>query len=656
MSVERFANASLASIPLAAWVMPLVAPWGLLLPISTALLAYLIWVNKKHSLTLLALITATLLAILFNILPLALGSSLIAVAVLVKAGSRYLNVAAAGMFLHTSAATNLLAFVSQWLASISLEAAGPALVGATIFTLTTWRRPLLNLSLISLILALAWLGNVIELMPDLAMALASAPLILVLIFANLRGLPFSPATVLVISFLALATWIATPPKKTGELYVALPQPSDAYEAMFFDQYSEALTIAGIDATVTSDLAQIPPRATVLIPWLTTPLLLNESNELGEEELGSRARELGWTVIFAGEHDGYGDNDTRAESIAGRKVFDRNLTVPPRNTDTSGPLRSPSIFPWPNDAILNRGASAIPPGISGRVLLTGDGWWTEPYRNDPTWTGDYVWREDDSGGRISLAVAHTDGAAIWVGVGDSSPFLNQQIIADARPLTWLISAASLYPLLAGDLLVLSIIFLLLFVNCKRPKPENYFWPKVGVAVSLVTIATLNLLAKPQPDPLHPGLILGESGFDERNFNVALANKPDLALSGWDLHRKERPITARYLSNNKYEVLFTHIHSEAVFGEVTLNNCWRLGALQVADGPYLMDAQACQVTGEVDILAGTREAAAILTIDQGESKLILVLDTAFLSAGAPQNNQDWLLETMSEFRQAPKQYMQ
>ena len=60
---------------------------------------------------------------------------------------------------------------------------------------------------------------------------------------------------------------------------------------------------------------------------------------------------------------------------------------------------------------------------------------------------------------------------------------------------------------------------------------------------------------------------------------------------------------------------------------------------------MDAQACQVEGDAEVLVGSQEAAAVLAFGKGQQRKILVLDTAFLSAGAPIANREWLLEAMS-----------
>jgi hypothetical protein len=331
-------------------------------------------------------------------------------------------------------------------------------------------------------------------------------------------------------------------------------------------------------------------------------------------------------------------------MAGRPLFARDLTVPPGNRDASGPLRGAGLVPWRNDALLNRGASVIPPGISGRVLLSGDGWWTEPHLGEWLWTGDYVWRAEDKGGRVVLAAAYEDGAARWVAVGDNSPFINRQIIADPRPMLTLLSMASLYPALLADSFALaSALLALVAVRRRRPRVAVLAAPALVGIVAVVCI--IALVTAPRPGPLQAALMLGESGFDERNFNVALAEEPRLALSGWVLRRKRAPISGNVGEEPGHEVIFAHVQGEAFFGATRLWDCWRLGSLQVQGGPYLMDAQACRVDEETEVLVGSRDSAAVISVGEGARKRILVLDTAFLSSRAPEVNRDWLLSTMA-----------
>jgi hypothetical protein len=59
---------------------------------------------------------------------------------------------------------------------------------------------------------------------------------------------------------------------------------------------------------------------------------------------------------------------------------------------------------------------------------------------------------------------------------------------------------------------------------------------------------------------------------------------------------------------------------------------------------MDAQACRVDGEAEILIGDRAGAAALRIPGPSGSWIVVLDRGFLAEAAPATNAAWLLRTV------------
>ena len=77
-------------------------------------------------------------------------------------------------------------------------------------------------------------------------------------------------------------------------------------------------------------------------------------------------------------------------------------------------------------------------------------------------------------------------------------------------------------------------------------------------------------------------------------------------------------------------------------VLFDQCRRLGALTTDEGPYLMDAQACRITGTSRVLIGSKGAAAAIAI--GET--IVILDTVFLGQKAPVSNSRWLLKEIGQ----------
>jgi hypothetical protein len=141
-------------------------------------------------------------------------------------------------------------------------------------------------------------------------------------------------------------------------------------------------------------------------------------------------------------------------------------------------------------------------------------------------------------------------------------------------------------------------------------------------------------------------VGESGFNERNFNVSLAEEPKLWNSGWVIRRTRKPVKGRVGLNSPREVLFLLVDDEVVIGSARLHGCHRLGSLPEEGGTVLMDAQACAVDGDAEILLGNRDSAAALAIREGDKTVIVVLDTAFLSQNAPIENRNSILRWMTE----------
>lgn len=339
MTIDRFLVSGLISIPFAAWALPLFAPWGLALPLVVVSFATTLAARNGNLFPTLLSSAAFLVAVVTGLLPVYLGSAIMAIAAALSFGSRHIPIAAAGMALHTSTAATLEASLAGLLAGLTLEAASPAIIGSITLAAVTWHRPIVAFVSIPICLAMAFAAETYGILPHLALTLAAIPLIVAVMVTGISQAPSSALVALVICIFPLITWTATPPRSINDLYVVLPQASDAYESQFFDNYKEALKIAEIEATVTANPSSIPSGAMVLLPWMTVPL----SGE-GVEHFGALARERGWTVVVAGEHDGYGDVDSRLEQMARRPLLVRNLTVPPRNANFSGPLRSASLVP------------------------------------------------------------------------------------------------------------------------------------------------------------------------------------------------------------------------------------------------------------------------------------------------------------------------
>lgn len=650
--IRRAGTALLAAVAVGAWALPLVAPWSALLPVVGGAAA-IVWAipGRPRQYWIAAAVVTCVLA-LIGIAPSAVAASGISAAALALRGRPAATVALVGLALQTTAAVTMESSLGEALAAWGVEAAGPPLLAAAALAVVgmglAW-APAVTAAISLLVASICEAGGIA---PEGAMALSALPVIAAAAWmaarADIQRLSIGIGGALMV--VALASWLATPPRSGSGVWVLLPDAPRSYEAQYFANYGKVLQFAGLDASVAHSPEEIADGATVLLPWLSAPLLGSEEND-GAARIGELARARGWTVIALGEHTGYGEVDRRAATMARRPLYRRDLTVPPRNGDTSGPLRAADASAWPQRAILNRGATVVAPALSGRVLLAGDGWWAEPDFGEWLWTGDYVWRPEDRGGRIALVASFDDENARWIAVGDNSPFINRQLTADPRPALRLVAMSTLVPAFELDAALGIIAAVLIFVVCVPRIVSTSNLLSAGAAVALAISAFAAARIGPATGPEWTAAYVGQTGFDERNFNIALAEQPDLALSGWTLKREPRPVSRSFERTAADEILFALVEDEAVFGEAHLSACWRLGSLTTEPGVRLMDAQVCHVDGNAEILLGSRDAAAAIAVEDGSVRRILILDAAFLSAGAPAGNRAWLLRQIGKERSAP-----
>jgi hypothetical protein len=439
--------------------------------------------------------------------------------------------------------------------------------------------------------------------------------------------------------ISVLTWLAVPPKGMDDIYVLLPQSEQAaqtYEAQFFENYAESLAFAGIKAQLVFDAESVPENATLLLPWLTAPLVDDETSAL--RRIRDLARERAWTVLLFGEHTDLGGARQRVATLVGEPLLRDDLSVPPGNIDVSGKLRSAALSAWPYEAILNRGATVSLAGVLDKVLLVGDGWWAERNIGEWLWVGDYDWEISDRHGRLTLAAVHYDAGARWVVVGDNSLVINRQIIADPRALLRLLDLSTLLPALVLDI-VLLLCGLLLAVRYARGAP-------IAVTVLTSIAVALALSTASSPPQRWQAFYLGQSGFDRRNFNLALAKEPRLMDPDWTLQREKSPLSEHVDLPLGHTMLFALAEEELWIGNVRLHDCVRMGRVEAEEGVVLQDAQACTVEGPGEVLVGSRKGAAVISIPHKEGRTVLVLDTAFLSQNAPEANGLFLAKLMKE----------
>lgn len=555
-----------------------------------------------------------------------------ALAVVVLAATGHIRIAMSLLLINLTTAMSAQELIGEFLHHASLEAGAPALISMFVLSLATVTYKQAAGVATSGLLSLggAWLGNQYAATPDTIITLSAIPITLAAAILcaqpnNFQRTILMPSSLVLIA--VMASWAWTPPKSGSEIWLLLPDAPNTFESKYFQNYIEALSFAGINAKTATKPKEIPLDALVLMPWLTAEFE-------DEEMIGPISRERHWTIIAGGEHNNLSEVVTRIETISGQKLLRNNLTVPPENTNFSGPMYTPGPLVWEPRSVLNRGASVNISSLFDKVILAGDGWWAEPDIEEWLWVGDYIWQPNDRAGRLALAAVSDIGGARWLVLGDSSPLLNTQLISDPRAATHLLLAASLWPAFIHDLLLATLGAIVIFGRC------HIALLLLPMAVSLLAIIIEH------PSKAWKDTYIGQSGFDERNFNIVLAENPALVRYPRRVIRIGSPISNSLKLPEEPSVIFLLVDHGAEIGGVLFDNCQRIGSLLTDEGPYLMDAQACRVDGNARVLIGTNEAAAVVAIPNKNSEVIIVLDTAFLGQMAPGSNSQWLIAQIAE----------
>ena len=612
-----------------AFVFPLSAPWHLLFVASAALAVTVIARSDQRFLWAGGALSAFAL-VLLGYMPSSFAAATLAVTALVATGR--IKIALSLLLINLTTAMSAQELIGNLLHHSSLEAVAPALLSMFVLFLAsvTYKHAAGVATSGLLSVGCVWLGNQFASSPEVVIALSALPITLAAAILsaqpnNSHRTAAIPSGIVLIA--AMAVWAWTPPKSGGEVWILLPEAPNTYEAKYFENYSEALSFAGIDAKMATQPEDIPIDAVVLMPWLTAAFV-------DEKMIGPLSRERHWTIIAGGEHTNLGEVAERIETISGQNLLRNNLTVPSGNTNFSGPIYTPGLLAWEPRSIFNRGASVKISSLSDKVILAGDGWWAEPDIGEWLWVGDYVWQPNERAGRLALAAVSNIGGARWLVLGDNSPLLNTQLISDPRAATYLLQAASLWPAFIHDLL---LAILGVIVVYGRHHMVLFLLP---MAVSLLVVVI------ERPSQAWKDAYLGQSGFDERNFNLVISENPGLVRSPRRLIRIGSPISNFFSLPEEPSIIFLLVDHQAEISGVRFDHCHRIGSLATNEGPYLMDAQACRVEGNARVLIGTNEAAAVVAIPNKNSEVIIVLDTAFLGQKAPETNSRWLMNQIEK----------
>jgi hypothetical protein len=630
--------AILAAAGTGAYVFPLIVPWHpLIFVISAAVGIFLIPDGTKRWIWC-AICIVTLFGVLAGGLPSPFALAIVSASAL--SVSALPAMAIAILVMHISLASTVQEILADTIHSSRVETAGPALIAIGVLFFARLRLGWYAIGAALLSICAAWIANFTIRSPQITMTIAALPACGLAALLAIQKPPIRrmlpPLPLVAALFLGLVSWGWTVPRTWNDIYVFLPQAPSAPEAKFFENYLEALHFAGIQAKRAERLEDAPPDSLMLLPWITSPFT-TEAGDPTARRIGQLARERRWTVIVAGEHTNLGGAAARLEVMTGRNILRRDLTVPPGNTDDSGPLHAADLRAWLHEAILNRGASVRVNSSADKVLLAGDGWWAEPDIGEWLWVGDYIWRSGDRTGRLALAVAADMDGARWVVIGDNSPFLNSQLVADPRPAIRLVEMASLWPAFLKDILI-GALACLLCIHLASPKLR--LWRPLIAVGSATAVAVAAGPFWTRESTRWRDSFVGESGVDERNFNLMLAQYPAL-VDGRRLIRMKSPLSGSVSIPEGNSVIFMLVDGEAEIGGLKLNGCRRIGSLPSTEGPYLMDAQACRVSGPARVLIGTSEGAAAFVVPNANGESLVLLDIGFLSQKAPNSNAMWLL---------------
>ena len=617
----------LLSLGLASFAFPQGSYMSYVIAVITCI-AYATPITEKFSSTRILISITTFLAVTFLLVSAPIATAILSASSLLQ---KHRLQALSLLILQTSIADTAVALISNSLETYHLEAAAPAILAITLLLCAEHKLLTSRALYVPLTLLLVFISKNHVSSPADVMLIGGIPLI-VLAATSLKDSMLKTAsryeTVFLSIFIILMSlsWINNLPRSFNEGYFYLPDATNSPEYKYYENYQEVADFSGLNLKQSENLKEIPSNSLVVMPWLT--------EKLPEEfitNLKSLAKSNSWTVVLVGEHTNMNGVTDLVNSVTNQKTLNDDLSAPPNNQDTSGTLREGSVTSWRPDAMLNRGASVQINNLTDKVLLSGDGWWAEKNIGEWLWVGDYIWQSADRNGRLPLASLTVDGNARWVVLGDSTPFLNRVLLSDPRPAKMFMQLASLWPLFIKDALLVLLAFACFIPQSKK---RQYLITLTLIGMNLVWITNKN-----QPSDWD-SIYVGQSTFDDRNFNTQLSKSKNLLNVDWELRRISNSISPADLQSKQRTVVFGLIANKLAINNVQINDCHRLGNIKTDEGPLLMDAQACKLSGDVEVLIGDKNEAAAFLINLEGNKVIVVLDQKFLAQEAPIENIMWL----------------
>ena len=251
-----------------------------------------------------------------------------------------------------------------------------------------------------------------------------------------------------------ASWFLTPPRLFESVGVLPPDRPNAFESKEYRATAAILELNGMTVHEWKDPSVIPFGSLVLVPAIAQSALSRETWD-ALLRVGAN-RQL--TLLTAAEHTDFGGIASRLNRAASGVVVVSDTTVPPGNEDRPRGLRSTVLGAFPPHAHMNRGASFDLTSFASKVLLFGAGWQSDLAPSSaPGALGDYLLSRDESRGSLLLAAVSVGWPRIVV-LGDTTPLMDDFIVADPRVVGWLMKNASLLPLVALDAALLCVLLM------------------------------------------------------------------------------------------------------------------------------------------------------------------------------------------------------
>ena len=436
---------------------------------------------------------------------------------------------------------------------------------------------------------------------------------------NVKKSSFKLSVVLVFS-LIFSIFCIYPASTTLHNTVIWLPTDKTLSSKYFDSYQSVLNVTGMRAIqVISDPNQIKQGDLVIFPHAAHPEFTNQLKELSLLKHYSSLR-----ILVMGEHtnaDGVADALLQANpNIA----LNNNTSIPPKNSDFLGWSGSIGFYALPTTA-LNRGASVIHRSFLSVPLILIFGGHLEENLSDDGRLGDYQFTRNERIGLYSaMSMAKGINGPTWIIVGDSSPSLNEVLIASPREWSRLLALSTGIPAIFG--LALWSIFwsASLIIGHRRFAIVSY-----GV---VITCFFLTMLA------IH----LQDFFYSPQNSQIELENREVFGQSSVgkalvqlskDLDETEVSIEVGKISSPNERLLVSIAHPSN-WGEQRY--CSRGGGIQV-DKIKLMDVVTCTNIKQNAVLSLGDDKVSYS--DKGH---LVILDQHFISNAAPTENIDWLRE--------------